>query len=440
MVGKGERSLTVRRHATQGSGMISMGPAETNWAGNVEYRATGVEHPRNRDELRTAVTGHDRVTPLGSRHSFSRIADTDGVQISLRQMPAIVEIDADRQVARVAAGLTHAEVASRLDAAGFALHNLASLPHISVGGAVATGTHGSGVRNPSLAASVVGIEIVRADGRIETLDRDHPDLDAHRVGLGALGVVTMLDLAIEPRFEVAQTVHTGLDWDTVDAHFDEVMGAGYSVSMFTGYGEEGVRQVWTKRRMDRDEPVVDLAAFGAVPADRPLHPVPGIEPAGVTEGLGRPGPWHERLPHFRSSFTPSAGEEIQCEYLLAVADAVPALHALRALGPALAPVLYGSEIRGVAADTAWLAPSSERDSVAFHFTFRRDPHGVAAVLPLIDDALAPFGGRPHWGKVTAMPASRLPEVYPRLEAFAALANRLDPARRFRNAYLTDVLG
>ncbi|MFZ7089015.1 FAD-binding protein [Curtobacterium sp. RRHDQ10] len=413
----------------------------TNWAGNVEYAARELIAPTSMDDLRDAVTGHPQVTALGSRHSFNRIADTDAVQISLRHMPAVVDVDTDQRVARVSAGLTHAEVAAALDESGWALGNLASLPHISVAGAVQTGTHGSGVRNPSLAASVVGVELVRASGDVEVVDGSDPDLlDAHRVGLGALGVVTALHLAVEPRYEVAQTVHTGLGWAPAQDAFESIMAAGYSVSMFTGFVDDGIRQVWTKRRLDRDDPVVDLEALGAVPTTAAMHPVPGSETVGVTEQGGVPGPWHERLPHFRSSFTPSAGAEIQCEYLLSATDAVPAIEALRAVGEQLAPVLFVSEIRRIAADTAWLAPSVGRDSVAFHFTFRRDQDGVARVLPLVDAALAPFDARPHWGKVTSMTPERLHEVYPRLGEFAALADRVDPHGRFRNGFLRSVLG
>ncbi|KQO62122.1 FAD-binding protein [Curtobacterium sp. Leaf261] len=429
------------------------GTVGTNWAGNVEYAARELLEPTSVDELRAAVTAHPQVTALGSRHSFNRIADTDAVQVSLARMPGTVDVDGERSVARVAAGLTHARVAAALDAAGYALPNLASLPHISVAGAVQTGTHGSGVRNPSLASSVVGLEIVRADGTLDVVgdtagghaERDgsagpSDELDAHRVGIGALGIVTAVHLAVEPSFEVAQTIHTGLSWDAVDAGFEDIMSAGYSVSMFTGFTDDGIRQVWTKRRTDRDDPVVDLEALGARPSTSPLHPVPGSEAAGVTEQGGVPGPWFERLPHFRSSFTPSNGAEIQCEYLLPVADAVPAIHALRAIADRLAPVLFVSEIRRIAADTAWLAPSSGRDSVAFHFTFRRDTEGVAAVLPLIDEALAPFDARPHWGKVTSMTSGRLHEVYPKLADFTAVADRVDPGGRFRNAFLRDLLG
>ncbi|KRE31119.1 FAD-binding protein [Agromyces sp. Soil535] len=416
-----------------------MAASGTNWAGNVVYRARELAQPTTLDELRAVVVRSAAVRPLGSRHSFNRIADSDGVQVSLGAMPGTVEIDGDRRVVRVGGGLTYGQVAPMLASAGWALPNLASLPHISIAGAVQTGTHGSGARNPSLAQSVIGMEIMRADGEIETLGRDHPELDAHRVGLGALGIVTATELAIEPAFDVAQAVHTGLPWDAAEEHFDEIMGAAYSVSMFTGFADDGVRQVWVKRRTDAETTVVDLEGFGATGATATLHPVPGGDVAAVTPQLDQPGPWHARLPHFRSEFTPSAGEEIQCEYLLRAGDAVDAIRAVRGLSERLADVLYIAEIRRVAADTAWLAPSSGRDSVAIHFTFRRDEAGVAAVLPAIDDAFAPFDARPHWGKVSAMSADRLRAVYPRLADFAAVAHRVDPGGRFRNPYLSDLL-
>ena len=413
--------------------------ARTNWSGNVTYAASRLAEPTTVADVQQLVASTPRLTALGSRHSFNTIADTDAVQVTLTGLPPELEIDTDRRVARVAAGMTHAQVAAGLEARGWALANLASLPHISVAGAVATGTHGSGVGNASLAQSVVGFEIVRASGDVEVVDASGA-LDAHRVALGALGVVVAVHLAVEPSYRIAQTVHTGLGWDVVDAQFEQIMSAGYSVSMFTGYTEDGIRQIWTKRREGRDDAVVDLAALGAVAGAEPIHPVPGSETAGVTEQGGVLGPWNERLPHFRSSFTPSAGEEIQAEYLLPAEDAVPAIQAMRTIGGQIADVLFVSELRRIAADDAWLAPSSGRDSVAFHFTFRRDAEAVARALPLIEGVLAPFDPRPHWGKVSAASPERLHEAYPKLGEFAALARDLDPSGRFRNGFLDRVLG
>ncbi|MET3449890.1 D-arabinono-1,4-lactone oxidase [Curtobacterium sp. 1544] len=420
--------------------MIAEQRTRTNWAGNVTYRASGLARPTSVAAVQELVASTARLTALGSRHSFNAIADTDALQVSLADLPPVLDIDTDRRVVRVAAGMIHSQVAAGLEARGWALANLASLPHISTAGAVATGTHGSGIRNPSLAQAVIGLEVVRADGSLEHVDASTPDgaLDAHRVALGALGVVTAVELAIEPSFQVATTVHLDLPWDAVIEHFDEVMADAYSVSMFTSFDDRSARQVWVKHRVDEPAPAVDLVALGARPATGPVHPGEN-DPAGVTEQGGVSGPWSERLPHFRSSFTPSTGAEIQAEYLLPASSAVDALQALRPLQSMFAPLLIAAEVRTVAPDTAWLAPSSGRQSVGIHFTFRRDADAVAAAVQRIEEALAPFDARPHWGKVSAASAERLHEVYPRLDAFAAVARDLDPAGKFRNDFLTRVL-
>lgn len=420
--------------------MIAAERTRTNWAGNVTYRASGLARPTSLDEVQRLVATTPRLTALGSRHSFNTIADSDALQVSLADLPPVLDIDASSRVVRVAAGMIHSQVAAGLEARGWALANLASLPHISTAGAVATGTHGSGVRNPSLAQAVVGLEVVRADGSVAVVDASTPDgaLDAHRVALGALGVVTAVELAIEPTFQVATTVHLDLPWDAVLEHFDAVVSDAYSVSLFTSFDDRGARQVWVKHRVDEPVPTVDLVALGARPATGPVHPGEN-DPAGVTEQGGVPGPWSERLPHFRSSFTPSTGAEIQAEYLLPAESAVAALQALRPLHDLFAPLLIAAEVRTVAPDTAWLAPSSERQSVGIHFTFRRDAEAVAAVVERIEEALAPFDARPHWGKVSGASAERLHEVYPRLASFAALARDLDPTGRFRNLFLARVL-
>jgi len=412
----------------------------TNWAGNVTYRAASLARPSSVSEVRELVASTPRLTALGSTHSFNEIADTDAVQVTLAGLPPVLEIDTARRVVLVAAGMTHAQVASGLEARGWALANLASLPHISTAGAVATGTHGSGVRNPSLAQAVVGLDVVRASGDVVHVAGDLPDaeLDAHRVALGALGIVTAVELAIEPTFQVATTVHLDLPWDAVESQFDAVMSDAYSVSMFTSFDDRGARQVWTKHRVDEPAPTIDLVALGARTATGPVHPGEN-DPAGVTEQGGVPGPWSERLPHFRSSFTPSTGAEIQAEYLLPAASALPALRALRPLAGLFAPILIAAEVRTIAPDTAWLAPSSERQSVGVHFTFRRDVEAVAAAVERIEDVLAPFDPRPHWGKVSAATPERLREAYPHLARFAALARELDPAGRFRNPFLERVL-
>jgi xylitol oxidase len=412
----------------------------TNWAGNVTYRASALLRPTSVGEVQDLVTSTPRLTALGSTHSFNEVADTDAAQLTLTEMPPSLEIDTARHTVRVAAGMTHAQVAAGLEARGWALGNLASLPHISTAGAVATGTHGSGVRNPSLAQAVVGLDVVRASGELEHVSAESAGaLDAHRVALGALGVVTALELAIEPTFEVATTVHLDLPWDAVEEHFDAVMADAYSVSMFTAFDDRGARQVWTKHRVDEPAPSVDLVELGARRATEAVHPGEN-DAASVTEQGGVPGPWSERLPHFRSTFSPSTGAEIQAEYLIPAAFAVPALRALRPLADLFAPLLIAAEVRTIAADAAWLAPSTGRQSVGLHFTFRRDASAVAAAVLRIEDVLAPFDPRPHWGKVSAASPARLHEAYPQLAAFAELARSLDPEGRFRNGFLERTLG
>lgn len=408
-----------------------------NWAANVEYSTSDLRRPATLDEVRDVVASSRRVKALGSRHSFTRIADTDpdGVLLSLDRLGVPIELDSEAQTVRVGAGTTHAVLAVELQRHGRALPNLASLPHISVAGAVQTGTHGSGVANPALSASVAEVEFVRADGSLETVRRGDAAFHASVVGLGALGVVTALTLDTVPTFDVVQTVHEGLPWCAALDRFDEVVGHAYSVSLFTRYTGDTVHQVWAKARVG--DPVrLDLAELGAVPAAAAVHMLPDTAADAVTPQLGVPGPWLDRLPHFRADFTPSAGEEIQSEYLVPAEHAVPAIEALRAVGHRLADVLFVGEIRTIAADDAWLSPSGGRDSVAFHFTWRRLADEVLAVLPLVEAALAPFDARPHWGKVATLDRGALRERYPRLDDFAAHARAVDPDGRFRNDQLS----
>ncbi|MCL3817963.1 FAD-binding protein [Aeromicrobium wangtongii] len=405
----------------------------TNWAGNLTYGATSLHEPATVDELREIVASATRLRPLGSRHSFNRIADTDDAQVSVAHLPVVVDIDEQAREVTVSAGLRYGELVEQLDAAGWALPNLASLPHISVAGAIATGTHGSGDRNHSLAAAVAGLRLVTADGELLDVRRGDPDFEGMVVSWGVLGVVTAVTLDIVPTFWVQQDLFEHLPWAEVAEHFDEITSSAYSVSMYTDWSESGPHQIWTKSRTDAP-PVTEL--FGAQVATQELHPLPGVDPGATTRQLGLPGPWWDRLPHFRLEFTPSDGDELQTEYLVARTDALDAIASVRALRERLAPILLVSEIRTIAADDLWLSPSRGRDSVALHFTWRLDVPAVTAFLPLLDDALAPFAARPHWGKVFETTPERLLAAYPRLPEFRALADRLDPDGVFRNR-LTD---
>jgi xylitol oxidase len=170
-----------------------------------------------------------------------------------------------------------------------------------------------------------------------------------------------------------------------------------------------------------------------------LHPVLGGDPVNCTEQLGIVGPWSERLPHFRSGFTPSSGEELQSEFFVAREDAVAAVQALRALGETIAPLLLVCELRSIAADSLWLSPHYERDSASIHFTWRRRPAQVEPIVREIETILSPFGARPHWGKVFAADAGTIAPLYPRMADFRTLRDRLDPAGVFVNDWMRGVV-
>lgn len=408
---------------------------EKNWAGNIRYSAARLTAPGSVDELRRLVADADQVKALGSRHSFNRIADTSGILISTHALDVPTVIDAGRRRVRVSGGIRYGELARQLDAEGWALANLASLPHISVAGAVATGTHGSGDGTPSLAAAVTGLDLVTSTGDVVTLTETDPTLAGAVVALGALGVVTAVELAIEPAFEVAQTVYDSIPFDDVLATYDEVTGSAYSVSLFTTLRDaDVVDQVWRKARTDRPESRLPAVLLGRE-APEARHPLPGVSAESCTTQGGVAGRWLDRLPHFRLEFTPSNGDELQSEYLVPRSFAVPALTAVRALARVIAPLLQVCEVRTVAADELWLSPAQGRESTAIHFTWKPDTDGVAGVLPQLEEALAPFAARPHWGKVFSRrgPAT-FAELYPHWDRFAELRARLDPRGAFANDF------
>ncbi len=406
----------------------------TNWAGNVEFRAAAVHRPASTGEVQRLVAGSSRIRALGTGHSFSSVADTEGDLVSLAGLPPEIEIDTAGLAVRVSAGLRYSDIAPRLNDAGLALQNLASLPHIGVAGAVATGTHGSGDRNACLAAAVTELELVTAAGDLITArrDRDHDSFSGLVVALGACGIVTRLTLTTVPAFGVRQWVWADIPFDAVLTQFDHVTSAAYSVSVFTDWGPVRRAQVWLKHPEPARPPPYGWLGGRLATAD--LHPIAGLPARNATPQLGLPGPWHERLPHFRPEFTPSAGRELQSELLLGREHAAGALLALDQLRATIAPFLQISEIRTVAADDLWLSPAYGRDTVAIHFTWIPDAAAVAPVLREVEAALAPFAPRPHWGKVTSIQPAVVADRYPRMDDFRRLVREFDPTATFRNEY------
>lgn len=398
---------------------------EHNWAGNIAYQAREVARPRTIDALRSLVAGRDRVRALGSRHSFNEVADGPGTLVSLEELPGEITIGGDQVV--VPAAIRYGVLAEFLQERGLALPNMASLPHISVAGAIATATHGSGDANGCLSTAAVGLELVTASGGLRTVWRGDPEFAGSVVALGALGIVTRVMLQVRPSFEVRQQVYVDVPWDDLVAELDPVFASAYSVSVFTDWA--GAAQVWVKS--------LDDVALPFKPADGPVHMLAGESVAAVTEQGGVPGPWLDRLPHFRLGHKPSAGAELQSEYLLPRESAVAALDRLRTMSARITPLLQISELRTVAADNLWLSPAGGRDVLGVHFTWKLDVPGVTAVLPEIEAALLPLGARPHWGKV--FHTTEITSLYPQWTHFAELRSHHDPRGKFTNPFL-DRLG
>ena len=284
-----------------------------NWAGNHEYGAEHVIELTSVSALAEELARTPKVRALGTRHSFNDIADGQVIVDTLVAREHL-EINADRTEVTVNGSMTYGRLAELLEPLGFALHNLASLPHISIAGAISTGTHGSGVNNKSLAAAVTGIELATSSGEVGRLVRGDADFTGSVVGLGALGVMTKVSLEIEPAYEVAQFVYDDLPQEVFGANIDEIMGLGYSVSGFTTWGGS-VEQLWVKHRLPLH---VDMPAtiFGATIASEDRHPIRGHAAGACTAQRGEAGLWSDRLPHFRIDFTPSAGDEIQSEFFV----------------------------------------------------------------------------------------------------------------------------
>ena len=409
----------------------------TNWAGNYHYGAKVVHHPETLDALRRLASTRRSVRTLGTRHTFSGMGDAEEL-VALDRFAGADEItiDVDAMTVTVGPAVSYAQLAKALEGAGLALANMASLPHISVIGAIATGTHGSGDALGNLATSVKGMRLVTSEGEVLDIGQSDPAFPGVVVHLGALGIVTRITLAVEASFQLSQRVYEGLEWAELATNFDAITGAGRSVSVFHDFGER-VREVWVKG--DPTEPARP-SLFGAVAATGPRNPVPGAEPGFCTAQLGAPGPWCDRLPHFRAGFTPSAGAEIQSEWFVHRKHGVAAIAALRErLAPKIQPLLYISEMRTIAGDELWMSPQYQRDSIGVHFTWRREPDRVRALCVEVEAVLAPFSSRPHWGKAFEEPGPAVLQRYPRAADFIILRDRLDPRGVFVNRWLSEKL-
>lgn len=409
-----------------------------NWAGNLEYSTANVIYPETVEQVQEAVKKADKLRALGTQHCFNRIADSPHQLVSAKKLDRILSLDADKKTVTVEAGVRYGTLGEYLEGKGYALHNLASLPHISVAGSIATATHGSGVNNGNLATAVSGLEFVTAAGDVVSLTRgkDGDQFSGAVVHLGGLGVVTKVTLDIQPTFQVKQDVYENLPFAELEKNFEAIMSSGYSVSLFTDWQKNVISEVWVKRRVvEGQEEKQRINLFGAKLATRNLHPIRELDAINCTDQMGVPGPWYERLPHFKMNFTPSSGKELQAEYFVPMSNAVAALKAINSLGDKWINDLFISEVRTIAADNLWMSTAYQRPSVAIHFTWKQNTDSVMKLLPLVEAELAAYGARPHWGKLFTIPAEQLKARYERYADFQQLLRQYDPKGKFRNEFI-----
>ena len=409
-----------------------------NWAGNLEYSTDKLYSADSLGDIRDFVRKQSHIKVLGTRHCFNKIADSRDNFLSLRSMDKVIALDPSARTVTIEAGLSYGQLCPYLDSKGFALHNLASLPHISVAGACSTATHGSGDGKGNLSTAVSALELVTASGDVVNLSRrqDGEIFQGAVVGLGALGAITKLTLDIQPSYMVSQYVYENLPFSELKDHFDTIVSSAYSVSLFTDWQQKRINEVWLKSRVAEGKSFdAPQEFFGAKRATRNLHPIAQLSAENCTPQMGVPGLWYERLPHFRMGFTPSAGNELQAEYFVPRQHAVEAILAIERLREQVGPHLLISEIRTIAADNLWMSPCYQQPCVTIHFTWK--PHGqsVNALLPVIERELAPFHARPHWGKLFTTSPQQLLSIYNKMPDFVELSRQYDPKGKFRNEFL-----
>lgn len=416
----------------------AQGTPITNWAGNLTYSSTQLTNAATTAQVQNFIQQHKKYKVLGTKHCFNNIADSKDEFISLTQFTPDIKIDKASSTVTINAGIRYGTLAEYLHQQGFALHNLASLPHISVAGSCATATHGSGVHNGNLSSAVMGIEIITPKGEVKQLtqQRDGEAFLAAVVNLGALGVVTKVTLAIQPTFMVRQNVFQNLPFHELEHNFDAIMGAGYSVSLFTDWANKNVSEVWVKSRVnvpDDNKPMDEF--YGAKAATKNVHPIIALDAINCTDQMGVPGPWHERLPHFKMGFTPSSGKELQTEYFVPREHSYKAIMAVEKLHGEITPHLFITEIRTIDGDNLWMSPCYKQPSTAIHFTWKPEWDAVQKLLPKIEEALSPFNAKPHWGKLFTTPYSVLKQRHHKMEAFQQVVKEYDPEGVLTNDFL-----
>lgn len=410
-----------------------------NWAGNFAFTVARLHRPTSISQVQRVVAASPKIRAIGARHSFNGIADAPDM-VDLGGIDPDIVIDRERMTVTVGAGVSYGDLSSLLHQQGVALHNLASLPQITVAGAIATATHGSGDGNRALSSAVVGLELVVNDGSLLRVERGDADFEGMVVSLGAFGIVSRVTLAIEPTFDIRQDAFVDMPWDELLAKFDAISSAAYSFSIFTKWSESTASRIWFKSRLAAAHAgEFDITGLGSNLGLKPGVPysVPATveDPLALLNPFGVPGPWSDRLTHTRREISPPPADQIQSEYLIARPQLNKAVAMIRAMAERVDALLFATEIRSIAADELWLSPAYRQATIGLHFTWKKQPDAVDAITKELEAALIPLGARPHWGKLIHADAATLAPLYPRMADFRSLALRHDPDGKFRNAYL-----
>ncbi|MCP9745122.1 FAD-binding protein [Lacihabitans sp. CS3-21] len=426
--------------STQTTETVHVG--RTNWAGNYTYSTDNLVAPKTVEELQELIKSYKKVKGLGTMHCFNGIADSKFNQISTAALNKVISLDKENETITVESGIKYGEFCEYLDKNGFALHNLASLPHISVAGACSTSTHGSGISNGSLATAAIALEMVNGKGEVVRLtkEKNREEFLMAIVSLGALGIITKVTLKVQPTFKMKQVVYQNMPMAALEKDFEKIMASGYSVSLFTDWKNKNVSEVWIKVKSD-DVKEFAPEFYGAKLANKNLHPIASADPVNCTDQMGVDGTWFERMPHFKMGFTPSSGKELQAEYFVNIKDAYQAFMAVEKLNEKVSPLLFITEIRTIAGDEIPMSPFYKKTCLAIHFTWKQEVNAVMALLPEVEKALEPFGARPHWGKVFTLQPFVLQGRIEKLNEFKALMIKHDPEGKFRNDFIeTNLFG
>lgn len=397
-----------------------------NWGGNFNYSTQNIQYPRSVAEVQQIVKNAGKLRVVGSRHSFSKIADSECTMLSTIGLNKIIGINGSIPSVTVQGGLTYTDLLTSLNTAGFALPNLASLAEISVGGAASTNAHGTGVANQALANHIRSMEIVLANGSLLTIGPNDPRLKGMAAGLGAFGVVTQLELKLVPAFNITTYTYVNMPVQNSYENFAALQNMGFGVllvNMFTAPDAWNIAIVYARSDANNTA-MLTSNLFGGTLVSQTTQPS-----------------YLALLSIAQIGLSGVDGNEIQTEYFVPISKAVEAIKAVTAVAnstnifPSLATAFV---IRTIASDDLWMSEYYGNDTmVAIHFSWQNNVTAVEAVLPQLERAMIPYGARPHWGKMFTMePEDFLPH-YPKVNEFKKLAEQLDPKGKFRNEFLEE---